>query len=307
MKRTISILMSLLLIVGLVGCSDNRTYVVTVDDAMPTESEQVERARKDEDSANFHKAGERMTLIVGGVEYAFRWIPKGAFVMGSPETEPERWGDEVEHNASISRGFWMLEVPITQEMWKSVMKKNPSYHRGFFKNTKRFPVERVSWNDCQEFIEKLNGLGGRPKGFIFSLPTETEWEYACRAGTTTPYSFGSLLDGDKANCDGNRPYGVYRRGTYLGKTSETGKYPPNGWGLYDMHGNVCEWVQDRYGDYPTDDVADPTGPEKGMHRVSRGGAWRFYAANCRSAFRARYEPDRRDNRLGARLVLRPLD
>lgn len=263
-------------------------------------------SRNDEESVNSRKTGERMTLEIKGEKFAFRWISSGSFTMGSPETELERWSDEVQHKVNISRGFWMLESPITQGMWKSVVGTNPSYNQSFFKNTKRFPVERISWNDCQKYIEKLNGLGACPKGFKFSLPTEAEWEYACRAGTTTPYRFGKTLNGDKANCNGNHPYGDYKRGPYLKKTTAVGKYPTNGWGLCDMHGNVCEWVQDWYGDYPTDEVTDPTGPRKGSFRVSRGGGWRYYAVNCRSAFRSRFEPDKRNDCLGARLVLRRL-
>ena len=260
--------------------------------------------------ASSRKAGDRMTLEIKGVEYAFRWIPPGSFLMGSPEWEDERFDDEVQHKVNISLGFWMFESPITQGMWKSVMGSNPSY----FKGSDRLPVECISWKDCRKYIKKLNELAhgkkglfsfsqvkpeidGFPEGFAFSLPTESEWEYACRAGTTTPYSFGEALNGDKANTDA--------RGPYFEKTTEVGKYPTNAWGLYDMHGNVCEWVQDWYGDYPTDEVTDPTGPEGGACRVNRGGSWLNYAVNCRAAIRGCDEPGARDVNYGARLALRP--
>ena len=271
------------------------------------------------------EAGERMTLKIRGVEYAFRWIPAGSFTMGSPKGEQEaaianlkaafgeEWGEykdgvemlifgEVQHKVNISRDFWLLESPITQCMWSSVMGGNPSKFRG----SDRLPVEQISWNDCQEYIGKLNGLGVCPEGFRFSLPTEAEWEYACRAGATTAYSFGNALNGDKANCDGNCPYGTDKKRPYLDKTTEVGKYPANAWGLVDMHGNVCEWVQDWYGDYPTGEVTDPTGPEGGSGRVFRGGCWDDYAVLCRAAGRCGYDPDGRDVNVGSRLVLRPL-
>ncbi len=285
-------------------------------------------------SQPFRKAGTRMTLNIKGVTFPFRWISAGSFMMGTPMQEQEEalanakeyfddvdsdYYNEVHHKVNISRGFWMLESPITQGMWKSVMWKNPSC----FKGSKRLPVENISWKDCQNYIKKLNELAhgkkvffsfsqgkpeidGFPEGFAFSLPTEAEWEYACRAGTTTPYWFGSTLNGDKANCNGNYPYGTDEKGPYLEKTTEVGKYPANAWGLVDMHGNVWEWVQDWYGDYPTEEVTDPTGPEGGSRRVLRGGGGNYNAVFCRAARRFRNDPDYRFDFVGARLVLRPL-
>ncbi|MCL2304863.1 MAG: formylglycine-generating enzyme family protein [Planctomycetaceae bacterium] len=244
-------------------------------------------------------AGERMPLMINGVEYAFRWCPPGTFMMGSPENEAKRSDDEKQHQVTLSRGFWMLETQVTQEMWESVMDDNPSHFgpRIPVEQGAKHPVEQVSWNDCKDYIQKLNDLGVVPKGFKFSLPTETQWEYACRAGTTTPFHFGSVLNGDAANCLGLRPYGTTAIGKFLGKTSEVRSYSPNAYGLYDMHGNVWEWCDDWYGDYPNGAVTDPIGTspgsfrgQAGPYRVLRGGGWNNGAEICRSARRFRGVP-----------------
>jgi len=171
------------------------------------------------------KAGERFILNVNGIDYPFRWCPAGTFTMGSPASEADRGDDETQHQVTLSRGFWLLETQVTRGMWESVMGNNPSH----FKGSKKLPVEQVSWRDCQGFIQKLNGLNIAPSGFRFSLPTESQWEYACRAGTTTPFHFGSVLNGDKANCDGNNPYGTSTKGKYLEKTSKVGSYDKINW------------------------------------------------------------------------------
>jgi len=245
------------------------------------------------------RAGERIVLTINDIDYAFRWCPPGTFTMGSPTSEKDRYDNETQHQVTLSRGFWMLETPVTQAMWESVMGNNPSH----FKGSKKLPVEQVSWDDCQGFIQKLNGLNIAPSGFKFSLPTEAQWEYACRAGTMTPFHFGSVLNGDKANCDGNYPYGTSTKGKYLEKTSEVGSYPSNAWGLLDMHGNVWEWCLDWYGNYPSGAVTDPVGSPTGSNRVIRGGSWLDYAQDCRSAIRNRDDPTLRDYIIGLRLSL----
>jgi formylglycine-generating enzyme required for sulfatase activity len=226
-----------------------------------------------------------MALTIKGVEYAFRWCPPGTFMMGSPQDEVGRYDTETLHQVVLSRGFWLLETPVTQAMWASVMGNNPSNLKG-----SKLPVECVSWNDCQEYIAKLNGLGVAPKGYRFSLPTEAQWEYACRAGTTTAYYFGDTLTKEQANFDGN-------------KTSEVGSYPANAWGLYDMHGNVYEWCMDWYGDYPSGSVTDPTGAVEGSDRVLRGGYWNTDAKSCRSALRIDGAPSYRSDDCGLRVSL----
>jgi formylglycine-generating enzyme required for sulfatase activity len=247
---------------------------------------------------NTQQAGERILVAIENLQIPFRWCPAGTFQMGSPSSEKDRSDNETQHQVTLTQGFWMGETAVTQEMWQSVMGANPSRFKGA-KN----PVEQVSWDDCQKFIGKLNGLGVAPSGFKFSLPTEAQWEYACRAGTTTPFSFGGVLNGDQANCDGNDPYGTGTKGKYLKKTTEVGSYPANAWGLYDMHGNVWEWCSDWYGDYPVRHVTDPLGASSGSDRVNRGGSWNCFARYCRSADRCRLTPDYRLNFLGFRLSL----
>ena len=235
------------------------------------------------------KAGERMTVTIKDVEYAFRWCPPGKFMMGSPADEPNRSNDESQRQVTLSKGFWMLETEVTQSMWESVMENNPSRFKG-----EKLPVERVSWNDCQEFIKKLNELKVAPVGYKFSLPTEAQWEYACRAGTATAYHFGDTLTQQQAN---------FGQDWDTAKTEEVGSYPANAWGLKDMHGNVWEWCADWYGDYPSGAVTDPTGAERGLLRVFRGGSWYVNAQYCRSAFRRNFIPASRFYNIGLRLSL----
>jgi len=201
----------------------------------------------------------------------------------------------------------MLETPVTQGLWTSVMGSNPSCFcssgvgasevQGM--DTTNFPVESVCWNDCQVFLKKLNNL----LDMTFELPTEAQWEYACRAGTTTPYNFGSSLNGDKANCDGNYPCGTTTKGSYLGRTCAVKSYAANRWGLYDMHGNVREWCADWYGSYPSGSVVDPIGPTTASFRLIRGGSWCYYAKYCRSANRHARDPADRYSNLGFRFLL----
>ena len=154
------------------------------------------------------------------------------------------------------------------------------------------------------FCKKLSDLPAeKAAGRKYRLPTEAEWEYCCRAGTSTPFHFGSALNGKQANCNGNYPYGTTETGPCLGKTSPVGSYPPNAWGLYDMHGNVWEWCQDWLDSYPKQSVTDPRGPEVGSGCVHRGGGWDIAAAGCRSASRSWNVPSRRDNGHGFRLAL----
>ena len=171
------------------------------------------------------------------------------------------------------------------------MGNNPSHFKGA-----RLPVETVSWDDSQEFITKLNallaGTPGAPAGFRFSLPTEAQWEYACRAGTTTAYHSGNSLSAAQANFGGNK-----------GQTTEVGSYPANAWGLYDMHGNVLEWCQDWFDAYPSGAVTDPTGATTGSLRGFRGGSWNFDAEFCRSANRNFIAPSFRNGDISLRLAL----
>ena len=247
--------------------------------------------------------GELRELTISGVDYRFRWAPPGSFVMGSPETEFQRGNDEAPHDVTLTQGFWILETEITQLMWRSIM----GDFTGEFKGA-NLPVESVSWNDCQSFVASLNEGGFAPAGYRFALPTEAQWEYACRAGTTTPFFWGDSLNGDRANCDGRRAYGTEEEGEYLKKTALVGSYAANPWGIFDMHGNVAEWCEDWYGyDYPSDAATEPLGPESGPYRVARGGSWNYDARFCRSAYRDGEAADKRSAAVGFRVVLLPHD
>ena len=226
-------------------------------------------------------------------------VPKGKFIMGSPETEGQRDINENQHEVTISQNFYMGSTEVTQAQWQKVMGNNPSKFQGH-----ELPVEQISWEEAVEFCKRLSEMPEEKKaGRKYRLPTEAEWEYACRAGTTTPYHFGSELNGRQANCNGTDPYGTETEGPYLKKITIVGKYPANAWGLYDMHGNVWECCADWYGDYPTGSVTDPSGPVTGSSCVRRGGGWSFIAVVCRSANRFGVGPSLHTGYLGFRVVM----
>jgi formylglycine-generating enzyme required for sulfatase activity len=234
---------------------------------------------------------KELTLDLGNkVTMELELIPAGKFLMGSPEPEEDRYKDEVQHQVTISKPFYMGKYPVTQEQWQAVMGANPSAFK--FKGANKNPVENVSWNDCQDFVAKVNQ---KLHGQQASLPTEAQWEYACRAGTTTAYNTG---DGEGA---------LKEAGWYMGnsesKTRPVGQKKPNTWGLYDMHGNVFEWCSDWYGSYPAGEVTDPMGPKQGGLRVLRGGCSLIFSASCRSATRIWKKPGDRDNCTGVRVVV----
>jgi formylglycine-generating enzyme required for sulfatase activity len=204
------------------------------------------------------------------------------------------------HTVTLTRGFWLCETAVTQALWRAVMGRNPSdfvmgRNPSDFKGAK-LPVENVSWDDSQEFVAQLNELNVAPSGFRFSLPTETQWEYGCRAGSTTAYCFG---DNDN-QLGGYAWYDDKWAGTHPVGTKQA-----NAWGLYDMHGNVWEWCLDWYGDYPSSAVADTSGASSGSYRVFRGGSWRSSERNCRSAIRNGLVPGYRGSDLGVRVALVP--
>ena len=206
-----------------------------------------------------------MAFTYKGVRQGFRWIEPDTFLMGSPENEPERYGDETQHRVTISQGFWIADSTVTQALWQAVMGEKPSNFKG-----DNLPVEQVSWDDVQAFIQKMNGLKAELK---LCLPTEAQWEYVCRAGTITPFSFGEQIDSTIVNFDGSRPYNSGKKTEYREQTIAVKTLPASNWGLYEMHGNVLEWCEDWFGDYPTDQIVDPIGAETGTARVLRGGSW----------------------------------
>ncbi len=242
---------------------------------------------------------ETKTFTVKGVPFTMVRIPAGEFTMGSPENEPGRKQDERQFRVRISSDYWMGATEVTQGLWKAVMGNNPSHFNACGDDC---PVEMVSWNDSLEFIRNLNGMvsGGR-----FRFPTEAEWEYAARAGTTTPFNTGSCLNTNQANYNGNHPLSGCPKGESRGRTVKVGSFAPNAWGLYDIHGNVVEWCQDWYGEYPSGWRRDPTGPRHGSDRVYRGGSWVNSARFCRSANRSHDAPGYRFSYLGLRLARTP--
>ncbi|MBP7050454.1 MAG: formylglycine-generating enzyme family protein [Phycisphaerae bacterium] len=223
-----------------------------------------------------------------------RLIPAGTFTMGSPESEAGRWDEEgPQHEVTLTRAFYCGKFEVTQGQWQQVMGSNPCYFQNAGLDA---PVESVSWDDCQEFLKALCEVEGVPEG-TYRLLTEAEWEYACRAGTQTPFCYGTDLDSSMANFDGEYPYGAGAEGVYRGMTTPVGSFQPNAWGLYDMHGNVWEWCEDWHGGYLSEPVTDPRGPASGGYRVSRGGSWLDIACICRCAVRYRLWP-MRDDRYG---------
>ena len=220
---------------------------------------------------------EGIEVMVNSLDMAFVLIPAGTFLMGSPEHEPGRHDDERQHEVTISKSFYLQTTPVTQGQWQRLMANNPS---NFKKCGKDCPVEQVSWFDAQRFIKELNQMEKTDK---YYLPTEAEWEYACRAGSTSRFTFGD--DSERLE-----DYAWYNKNSQ-DETHFVGQLKPNAWGLYDMHGNVYEWCQDWYGDYPTGSVTDPKGPSSGRGRVLRGGSWNYDALLARSAFRYYYDPE----------------
>jgi formylglycine-generating enzyme len=230
-------------------------------------------------------------LWTNSIGMKFAWIPAGVFLMGSPETEKRRGDLETQHKATITKGFYLAIHPVTQACWQEVLGNNPSQFQG-----DSLPVEEVSWDDSQEFLRKLSERDGHPH----RLPTEAEWEYACRAGTTTPFCFGDTISTDQANYDGRFPYGKGEKGVYRGRTTVVNRFSSNAWGLHDMQGNVWEWCADWFAYFPQAEVVDPKGPHSGNHRVLRGGSFSHSASVLRSAVRYNFAPIYRANDTGFR-------
>jgi len=247
------------------------------------------------DAFKYDNVGLYTDLTIKGITQRCRWIPPGIFNMGSSLSEKERRDNENQHQVTLTQGFWLADTVCTQALWKAVIGDNPA----FFTENENNPVEQVSWDDVQNFIKRLNKL---IPGFGAQLPTEAQWEYACRAGTTTPFSFGETITPEQVNYDGNVPYADEKKGWCREKTVTVKSLPANPWGLYEMHGNVWEWCADWYDDYPSTPVTDPTGSDTGSSRVLRGGSWSNHGWRIRSANRGWYVPVNRDNYIGFRFV-----
>ena len=244
--------------------------------------------------------GQYADLEINNVTQRFRLIRPGTFHMGSPESEKEQYGNETLHQVTLSEPFWLADTACTQALWLAVMGNNPSH----FSDNKRNPVENVSWNNIQEFIQTL---GQMKPGANFQLPTEAQWEYACRVGTTTPFSFGENMTSKQVNYNGEYPYnkGLFqRKDLKRGKTLAVQSLPANRWGLYEMHGNVWEWCQDAYQDGLGGRACTDPFNQSGENRVLRGGSWVDSGRDCRSACRSGSDPaDHRNDSVGFRLAL----
>jgi formylglycine-generating enzyme required for sulfatase activity len=228
-------------------------------------------------------------------------VPPGKFVMGSPATEAEREAGEDQHEVAITRPFYLGAHTVTQGQFAKVMGKNPSFFQPRNGGGPDHPAEQVRWREAREFCTKLSALPEEKRaGRTYRLPSEAEWEYACRAGTTTPFNVGDTLSSKQANFNGNFPYGGAEKGPFLRRTAKVGSYPPNAWGLYDMHGNVYEWCNDWYDPdyYKKSPKENPKGPEKGVvptgfrsdfFVVVRGGCWLDEGRACRSGRRFRLQ------------------
>ncbi|MDA9962795.1 SUMF1/EgtB/PvdO family nonheme iron enzyme [Opitutales bacterium] len=278
---------------GTVDVNSTGAYVLTysVSDAVGNDSN-VTR------TVNVGMATTHSVDLNASVAMQMLWVEPGTFTMGSPTSEAGRGTNEAEHNVTLTKGFYLGKYEVTQAQYQAVMTGNtnslsatPSQYSG---NDR--PVEKVSWDDAQIFLTRLNAAeqtaGRLPAGWSYVLPTESEWEYACRAGTTTAYSWGATIATTNANYSSSG----------ISQTRDVGQYAANPWGFYDMHGNVWEWTADRYqANYPTGNVTDPTGPASGSNRVSRGGSWPDPGSLLRSARRNNPSPDLRSNGLGFRV------
>ena len=278
---------------------------------------------KAEVAAHERQEKQRKEILSGKVElpggHILQMVPiqPGTFTMGSPAgikggflglqtigAEEGRSEDEIQHRVTLTKPFWLGKYPVTQLEYESVMGKNPSKFNGA-----NLPVERVSWYDAKEFCKKLNEIHADklPAGYQFDLPTEAQWEYACRAGTTTALNNGKDLTSDWGwgECSNLNEVAWYDQNSGK-RTHEVGQKRANAWGLYDMHGNVWEWCRDWYGYYPYGSITDPVGPSSGSSRVIRGGSWNSVANDCRSAVRGRNDPSDRGYDRGFRLALVPI-
>ncbi len=252
--------------------------------------------------------GRRQIFDLGGTPLEMVWVPAGGFLMGSPDEEEGRVASESpQHRVTFAQGFWMARYPVTQAQWRWMAGLNsidreldaePSFLEGDSR-----PVEQASWDDAQEFCNRLS----QELSHDFQLPSEAQWEYACRAGTTTPFAFGETLTTDLANYDGKGAYGDGPKGRDLGQTTDVGQYPANDWGLHDMHGNVWEWCEDTwhvdYSGAPTDGSSRVG--DSSTSYVVRGGSWIFEPGICRSAYRSFIPRGGRSNFIGFRVVCFP--
>ncbi len=315
MRKLIQFLLAGILIVSLTACGNDARVEKSLESA---DSVQKEEATETEgETGKSEPENQQMVETPEG----FILIKGGTFDMGSPESEAWRSEDEVQHSVTVS-DFYMGAFEVTQAEYQSVMGSNPSSFIG-----DNLPVDNVSWLDAVAYCNARSeaegltpvytvedsGVGWDRSADGYRLPTEAEWEYACRAGTTTPFNTENSISADESNYWGHYPYLIEdnyfsqgnletKPGVYRQTTVEVNNFSPNVWGLYNMHGNVGEWVWDYYGEYETTAQTDPTGPVSGTRRVNRGGGWNDFAKNIRSAYRAATPEESSSFNVGIRLV-----
>ena len=300
MKKLVSVFMIITLLFSFAACSQKEN--VKEDGTTPTTNNISEAADM--------KISEDFILIKGG-----------SFQMGSPESEAWRSADETQHTVTVS-DFYMSKYEVTQKEYQEIMGNNPSNFSG-----ERFPVENVSWLDAAAYCNARSKKEGLTPVYTiegqnvswdrsadgYRLPTEAEWEYACRAGTTTPFYMVNSLSAEEVNYYGHYPYQIeenyfsqgnleVKPGQYRQTTVNVDSFSPNPYGLYNMYGNVGEWVWDYYGAYPSEEQSNPAGPDTGTLRIYRGGGWNDFAKNMRSAYRATLEQNKSSFNIGIRLV-----
>jgi sulfatase modifying factor 1 len=302
MKTKLGLLLLMLLIA--VGCDDSPQTQQSTEQGFDLEDssvdEQPDEAEQPTKPIHSDLPVIELPSITNTIGMTLNKIPAGTFLMGSPDTEKDRQDDEHQHKVTISKAFYMQTTEVTQGQWKEVMGTEPWKGERYVKEGPNNAATYVSWNDAVAYCEKLS----EKESVTYRLPTEAEWEYACRAETKTTWSFG---DDDKALGD----YAWYDKNAFnVGEryAHQVGLKKPNAFGLYDMHGNVFEWCHDYYGEdyYKQSPAKDPTGPTSGSSRVLRGGSWRLSTRRTRSAGRYWIDADDRDSSDGFRLV-RELD
>ena len=277
----------LALAILLAGCSESEPQSIKDKSEPLTSADEIQSSSSDENTTQTTSSTEEP--ITNSIGMKLQLLPAGKFVMGSDSPNAEA-DERPAHEVSLTQSFYIGMHEITQEQYEKVMGDNPSE-----KKAPQEPVANVRWNDAVEYCKRLsNSAEEKTAGRVYRLPTEAEWEYACRAGTTTKFRFGA----DESHLSEYAWFDESRSRS----PQRVGQKKPNKWGLYDMHGNVSEWCHDRHGDYPIDAVTDPLGPSSGAYRVRRGGNWGGTARSCRSSNRYGFRPSARSRYLGFRLA-----